>query len=92
MPMQGDIRYNSSSCVTTHDHIEMKATAVEALRDADNAARSFSVIGVDEGQFYPGAGRAYAEYVVGMGKNCIRMDGRCMTACRCCGVCGALGE
>ena len=52
--------------MTTHDQVEMKATAVEALRDADNAARSFSVIGVDEGQFYPGACRAYADHDTGM--------------------------
>lgn len=80
--------------MTTHDQVEMKATAVEALRDADNAARSYSVIGVDEGQFYPGARKAshdgYMRMLIWAVVN-IKLVTAWMS-CRRGGVCGALGK
>ena len=52
--MQGDNRYSSEAVITTHDHTELKAYSAYKLSDAENAAYSYSIIGIDEGQFFPG--------------------------------------
>lgn len=51
---QGDTRYSTESSVTTHDFTAMKAKSVTALSEVENAAHAYSVIGIDEGQFFPG--------------------------------------
>ena len=52
--LQGDDRYSSEAAIITHDRAELKAQAAYRLSEAENAAHSYSVIGIDEGQFFPG--------------------------------------
>lgn len=52
--LQGDNRYSSDAAVITHDRTELKAKAVLTLSEAENAAYSYDIIGIDEGQFLPG--------------------------------------
>lgn len=52
--MQGDNRYSGEAAIITHDRTELKAQSVYRLYEAENAAHSYSVIGIDEGQFFPG--------------------------------------
>lgn len=54
---KGDNRYSSDASVITHDQTEMKAKCVERLSEVENAAHSYNVIGIDEGQFFPGMPR-----------------------------------
>ena len=51
---QGDNRYSSDAAIITHDRAELKAQSAYSLSEAENAAHSYSVIGIDEGQFFPG--------------------------------------
>lgn len=51
---KGDERYSADAAVITHDRSEMKAKSVERLSQVENAAHAYSVIGIDEGQFFPG--------------------------------------
>ena len=51
---QGDNRYSSDAAIITHDRTELKAKAVLTLSEAENAAYSYDIIGIDEGQFLPG--------------------------------------
>ena len=51
---KGDSRYGSDAAVITHDRNEMKAKSVERLSKVENAAHAYSVVGIDEGQFFPG--------------------------------------
>ncbi len=51
---QGDNRYSSEAAIITHDRAELKAQSAYRLSEAENAAHSYSVIGIDEGQFFPG--------------------------------------
>ena len=52
--MQGDNRYSSEASIVTHDRAELKAQSAYRLSEAENAAHSYSVIGIDEAQFFPG--------------------------------------
>ena len=52
--LQGDNRYSSDAAIITHDRTELKAKAVLKLSEAENAAYSYDIIGIDEGQFLPG--------------------------------------
>lgn len=52
--VQGDNRYSSDAAIITHDRTELKAKSVFRLSEAENAAYSYDVIGIDEGQFFPG--------------------------------------
>ncbi len=49
----------------THDRAELKAQSAYRLSEAENAAHSYSVIGIDEGQFFPGKPlHFYASYIL----------------------------
>ncbi|CAL5222064.1 g4365 [Coccomyxa viridis] len=50
---KGDNRYSSEAAIITHDRAELKAQSAYRLSEAENAAHSYSVIGIDEGQFFP---------------------------------------
>ena len=52
--LQGDNRYSSDAAIITHDRTELKAKSVLTLSEAENAAYSYDIIGIDEGQFLPG--------------------------------------
>ena len=52
--LQGDNRYSSDAAIITHDRTELKAKSVLTLGEAENAAYSYDIIGIDEGQFLPG--------------------------------------
>ena len=52
--LQGDDRYSSDAAIITHDRTELKAKSVLMLSEAENAAYSYDIIGIDEGQFLPG--------------------------------------
>ncbi len=51
---KGHERYGSDAAVITHDRNEMKAKSVERLSQVENAAHAYSVVGIDEAQFFPG--------------------------------------
>ena len=52
--LQGDNRFSSDAVIITHDRTELKAKSVLTLSEAENAAYSYDIIGIDEGQFLPG--------------------------------------
>ncbi|BDA50037.1 Thymidine kinase [Coccomyxa sp. Obi] len=64
---KGDDRYGSDAAVITHDKNEMKAKSVERLSQVENEAHVYSVIGIDEGQFFPDIVE-YAERWANQGK------------------------
>jgi thymidine kinase len=57
---KGDNRYTSEASVVTHDQTGMKAKSVERLSEIENAAHSYNVIGIDEGQFFPGESKCFS--------------------------------
>ncbi len=63
---KGDNRYNSDASVVTHDQTGMKAKSVENLSQVENAAHSYNVIGVDEGQFFPGTTESLLLLIMGV--------------------------
>jgi len=48
-----DTRYCDDNCICTHDGVRMNALRCERLEDIRLTARDYSVIGIDEGQFFP---------------------------------------
>ncbi|XP_054712789.1 thymidine kinase, cytosolic-like [Uloborus diversus] len=61
-----DMRYDSIN-VATHDRQMIPAVAATTLTDLKNEAEAYSVIGVDEGQFFPDT-VSFAEEMANKGK------------------------
>ena len=66
---EGDNRYDKEQ-IATHDKQMMSAVSSRELDHQTELAKDFSVIGIDEGQFFPDT-VAFAEQMANMGKTVI---------------------
>lgn len=62
-----DIRYDSSDLIMTHDRVSITAIPATLLESLKPRAKLCSVIGIDEGQFFPDI-VSFAEEMANQGK------------------------